>query len=298
MPQPRSPLTLEGLREITNILLRAGADIHELNSVRKHLSIIKGGQLARYLQPARVVSLILSDVVGDDLDVIASGLTVPDSSTFKDADFILKKYNLWEKVPEEARSIIELGLNGNITDSPRIGDPIFNNVSNHVIGSNRQICENTAKIFRDRGLNVRHLTSYLEGESREVGYVIAAIIREMCYRREKYSIIMGGETTVKVKGEGKGGRNMETVLAVATKIKGLNGVAMASVGTDGIDGPTDAAGAICDGSTYYKSQLLNLKANDFLVRNDSYRFFEKVGGLIKTDPTGTNVNDIVFFAVI
>ena len=288
LPLPMPPVTLEHKQRLTQLLLECGATIHEINCVRKHLSKVKGGQLARLAYPATVVTLILSDVIGDDLDVIGSGPTVPDRSTFADAAAILKKYKLSKRVPREIATLIS-NADG---ETPKSRDPAFARVQNLIVGSNRLAVNAAAKQARELGYRTLILSSYIEGETREVAKVHAAIAKEIVASghpvRPPACIISGGETTVTIRGKGLGGRNQEFALAAAIEIDGLKGVTILSAGTDGSDGPTDAAGAIVTGETLGRGP----DALKFLADNDSYHYFDPLGDLIKTGPTGTNVMDI------
>jgi len=296
MPQPREGISLEDKRRVTDILLKCGATINELNTVRKHLSRFKGGWLAKTAYPATIVSLLLSDVVGDPLDTIASGPTVPDPTTFKDAIAILEKYGVWRDVPASVRELLMKGREGLIPETPKEGDREFDRVYNFVVGNNRTACLAALEKLRKAGLNVEFVTSYMEGEAREVGTLLGAIVRELVATENPLprpaALIFGGETTVTVKGDGTGGRNQELALGAALKISGLDGVVICSVGTDGVDGPTDAAGAIVDGGTLSRAEERGLDPVKFLQNNDTYGFFSKLGDLIFTGPTGTNVTDI------
>ena len=302
MPCPADPVTLEDKKIVTNLLLKCGATINEINVVRKHLSEFKGGQLAKTAYPATLVSLIISDVVGDPLDIIASGPTVPDSSTFQDAYNVLKKYNLLNKIPENIKKRIQLGLSGKIEETPKPGDKIFRNVHNILIASNRTACIAAVKKARELGINSMLLSTYIEGEARHVGAVLAGLAKEIHNYdtpvKKPAVIVCGGETTVTVVGNGKGGRNQELALGSALKISGLNGIVIASVGTDGKDGTSDAAGAIVDGQTLKRAQKLGLDATKYLADNNSYMFFKKLGDAIFTGTTGTNVNDLIIIAVL
>ncbi|MCS7125126.1 MAG: glycerate kinase [Candidatus Bathyarchaeota archaeon] len=296
MPLPRKGITLADKRKITEDLLKCGATINEINAVRKHISGFKGGWLAKKAYPATVLNLILSDVLGDPLDSIASGPTVPDSTTFSDAVKILKKYNLWEKAPESIKKVLLDGEKGLIPETPKANDEAFKKVFNVVIGNCRDASTAACEALKSEGLNTLLLTSLLEGEARHVGTFLASIAREVVASgnpvQKPAAIVAGGETTVTVVGEGKGGRNQEIALAAALKIKGLEGCVVASLSTDGVDGPTDAAGAVADGKTIARAEKTGLKAEDFLAENDSYTFFSKLDDLIYTGPTGTNVNDV------
>jgi hydroxypyruvate reductase len=292
LPLPAEPVTLAEKQAVTKLLLACGADIHEFNAVRKHISRIKGGQLARLAAPAAVESLLLSDVIGDNLDVIGSGPTAPDASTFLTVVGIFEKYDLWNRVPASVKQRIERGLRGEIPETPKPGDPLFRRVRNTVIGSNRLAVAAAAKKARALGYRTLVLASEVQGETREVARMHAAIAREIVVAgqpvRPPACIITGGETTVTLRGDGLGGRNQEFVLAAALDIAGLPNVVVFSAGTDGSDGPTDAAGAIADGQTVRR----NAAAREFLDRNDSYHFFESLNDLVKTGPTNTNVMDV------
>ena len=283
-PLPAAPVTLEQKRSVTALLLSAGADIHEMNAVRKHLSRIKGGQLARFAWPARVETLVLSDVVGDNLDVIGSGPTAPDSSTFADARRVLERYNIWQRAPQSVRD----RLAGGFEETPKPGDPIFRRVRNRIVGGNRLALAAAARRARELGYRTQILSSEIVGETRDIARMHAAILREAARRRGAQCIVSGGETTVTVRGNGLGGRNQEFALAAAIDIAGLPDAVVFSAGTDGSDGPTDAAGAIADGETLTRDP----EARAYLDNNDSYRYFESLGDLVKTGPTHTNVIDV------
>ncbi|MGC8849103.1 MAG: glycerate kinase type-2 family protein [Candidatus Bathyarchaeia archaeon] len=302
LPLPRGEVSIGDKAEIARKLMLAGADISELNTVRKHLSHIKGGWLAKRAYPAEVLSLILSDVVGDPLDVIASGPTAPDESSFTDAFKVLQKYGLWDSAPHAVRNLISKGLNGLEVETPKPGDPCFKKVHNLIVGCNRSICSSLTDFYRNRSINVMHLTSFMEGEAREAGLFYAALLREVAESDRPIPrpcvLILGGETTVTVKGDGRGGRNQEAMLSASIKLRGIDGVACLSFGTDGLDGPTDAAGAIVDGFTYGRALEKGLKPEEYLTRNDSYRFFRKLEDLVITGPTGTNVNDITLLVAV
>jgi glycerate 2-kinase len=297
LPLPAPPVTLQEKQETTRLLLHCGADIHEINCIRKHISLVKGGQLARLAYPATVLTLILSDVIGDDLDVIGSGPTVPDRTTFADAKAILDKYALWAKTPTGVRE----RLSADAPETPKPGDPIFANVRNLIVGSNGLAVDAAVREARALGFRTMVLSTFVEGEAREVARVHAAIAKEIRAAgrplKPPACLISGGETTVTIHGTGLGGRNQEFTLAAALGIAGLEGVVILSAGTDGTDGPTDAAGAIADGTSLERAKLKGLNAIGFLVNNDSYRFFDPLGGLIRTGPTGTNVADIQIILV-
>jgi hydroxypyruvate reductase len=292
MPFPAPPITLEEKQAVTRLLLASGANIHEINCIRKHMSQIKGGQLARLAWPAAVESLLLSDVIGDDLDVIGSGPTAPDASTFADAAEILDRYGIRARVPAAVRDRIEGGMRGEIAETPKAGDPLFARVRNTIVGSGRLALQAAAHRARQFGFNTLVLASGIEGETREIARMHAAIGREIANSGQPVKppacIVTGGETTVTIKGSGLGGRNQEFVLAAAIDIAGLDNVVVFSAGTDGTDGPTDAAGAIADGRTLAR----NPDARRLLENNDSYHYFEPLGDLVITGPTHTNVADV------
>jgi glycerate 2-kinase len=292
LPAPAEPITLREKRKITDLLLRAGATIHEMNAVRKHISSLKGGQLTALAYPATVVSLLLSDVVGDGIDVIGSGPTAPDTSTFADAIQILKHYKLDGRVPQRVLARLEDGVAGQLPETPKPGDPFFRNVHNLIIGSNRLALKAAALQAKKLGYAPLMLSSTMQGETREVARVHAEILREAKTSRSPVCLLSGGETTVTVKGKGKGGRNQEFALAAAIAIDGLKNVLVLSAGTDGTDGPTDAAGAIALGDTVRRAGAAGLNAYEHLQSNNAYPFFDTLGDLIKTGPTGTNVMDI------
>jgi len=302
MPLPRNGITIKDKREITDTLLKCGATINEVNTVRKHISDFKGGWLAKKAYPATVLNLILSDVVGDPLGFIASGPTVPDSTTFSDAIKVLKKYRLWDKASASIKKVLSNGEKGLIPETPKAKDKAFKKAYNVIIGNNRFATLAVRQHLRSAGLNTLLLTSTLEGEARHVGVMLASIAREVFMSRNPVpkpaGIIAGGETTVTVTGKGLGGRNQEISLAAALKMGGMDGVVVASLSTDGVDGPTDAAGAIVDGKTIARAAEMDLNPEEFLVENDSYSFFSKLGDLIFMGPTGTNVNDVSVIVVL
>lgn len=302
LPLPAGDIMLKEIQEVTDSLLRCGANIEEINMVRKHMSSIKGGLLAKHAYPATLISLLISDVVGDPLPSIASGPTVPDPSTFSDAFHVLRRYGIWNEISDSIRTHMSKGLEGKIPESPKPSDPYFRKVYNMIIGSNR-IALNAASVkARQLGLTPIILTSFIEGEARHVGTVMASIARESTVQTGSLQrpnvFLTGGETTVTVTGGGKGGRNQEVALSASLRIKGLKGVTIVSVGTDGIDGPTEAAGAIVDGSTVKRANEIGMNPIEYLDDNNSYHFFDKLGDLIMTGPTGTNVNDIIMIVTL
>jgi hydroxypyruvate reductase len=293
---PAEEVSLSDLMRTNELLLRSGAKIQEMNAVRKHLSQVKGGQLARLASPAQVVSLILSDVPGDPLDSIASGPTAPDPTTFQDAARILKRYGLWDEVPQGVRARIEAGLQGEVPETPKPGDPVFELVQNVIVGSGRVAAEAAREEGASLGYQAQILTTTLEGEASEVGKVLAALARELVRFRRPIAppalLVAAGETTVTVRGSGKGGRNQELALSAALGIEGLSGVAILSLGTDGRDGPTDAAGGMVDGGTTARIRTAGVDPEGALVENDSYHALKAASDLLVTGPTGTNVADL------
>lgn len=294
--QPHGGVTLEENKKITDSLLKSGATINEINTVRKHISDFKGGWFADKAYPAMILNLVLSDVVGDRLDVIASGPTVPDSTTFVDAMDILNKHGLWGKTPISIQKVLSQGNKGRIPETPKPNNKIFQRVHTVMIGNTRLAAAEACGNLKSSGLNTVLLTSMIEGEAREVGIMLGSIAQEIFKFGnpipQPAGVVVGGENTVKVKGKGQGGRNQELALATAQKIKNMEGFAVASLNTDGLDGPTDAAGAIVDGKTLHRAEKRKMSADKFLIQNDAYRFFASLGDLIFTGPTCTNVNDI------
>jgi glycerate 2-kinase len=295
---PAEDVELEDVQIVTSLLLRAGATINELNAVRKHLSGVSGGQLARIASPARVLSLILSDVTGSPLDVIASGPTVPDPTTFSDALLILARYGIVESVPRRVLDRLKRGEAGEIAETPKPDDPVFANVTNLLVASNVVAVEAAANRARELDLNTSIISTYLEGEARVAGHVLAGIAREVAeYGRpleRPACLLFGGETTVTVRGSGSGGRNTELALSAALALDGLGPeVVIVSLATDGGDGVSPSAGGIVDGTTIERGKALGLDARASLDNNDSYTFLSCLGDALMTGPTGTNVNDIM-----
>ena len=292
LPLPAPPVTLAEKQEATRLLLASGADIHEINTVRKHLSAIKGGQLARLAWPARVEGLLVSDVIGDEMDVIGSGPAAADPSTFEDAARVLERYGIRDKVPAAVRARIDRGVAGAVPETPKPGDRLFARVRNTVVGGNRLALDAAARQARQLGFRTLVLSSSIAGETREIARMHAAIAREAAEHgrpaKPPACIISGGETTVTLRGSGLGGRNQEFVLAAALDIAGLDNAVVFSAGTDGTDGPTGAAGAIADGDTLRRKP----DARRYLDANDSYHYFEALGDLVITGPTNTNVADV------
>ena len=299
---PAENLTLRDKQAMTELLLNCGAKIQEINAIRKHISKVKGGRLAQLAHPATVVSLILSDVVGDSIESIASGPTAPDGTTFSDCWRIIEAYGLTERVPAAVRALLEQGVNGNVAETPKAGDRIFAKVYNVIVGNNQTALLAAKQRAEELGYNTLILSSFVEGEAREAALFHAAIAKEILSTgnpvRRPACVISGGETTVTIRGDGVGGRNQEFALAAAMKIQGLEGVVMLSGGTDGTDGPTDAAGAIVDGATIEHGANQGLDASHHLKRNDSYHFLQAANALLDTGPTFTNVMDLRLILVM
>ena len=298
MELPAGRIMLDDLQQLTDQLLRSGATINEVNTIRKHISQVKGGGLARAAAPATLIALILSDVVGNPLDFIASGPTVPDTTTFQDAWNLLRKFGLQDTIPERVRAQLERGLNQSIPETPKEGDPIFAHTASVLVGSNEIAARAALDAARELEYNAILVTTWVEGEAREVAKVMAGVAKGLIRHHSPLPppacVIFGGETTVTVRGEGKGGRNQEMALAASLALDGWEEVAVMAVGTDGTDGPTDAAGGIADGAVIARARALDLDPLAYLDRNDSYLFLQQTDALIVTGPTNTNVNDLVF----
>jgi hydroxypyruvate reductase len=296
LPFPAPGITLEDKQETIKILLSCGAAINEINSIRKHLSGIKGGRLAQAAYPASFISLLLSDVVGDDLDVIASGPSVPDSSTYQDCMEIITRYGMIKKLPDSVLRHLQNGLAGLVPETPKPQDPVFSKTGNLIIGSNMDAIRSAKIKAQNLGYNTLILSSMIQGETREVARVHAAIAKEIRKTGQPLSppacILSGGETTVTLSGNGKGGRNQEFALAAAIDIDGHENIVIFSAGTDGTDGPTDAAGAVADSTTITRASGKRLHAFEYLSNNDAYHFFHSINDLVITGPTLTNVMDL------
>jgi len=296
LPLPVPGVTLDDLQRLTSDLLRCGATINEINAVRKHLSQVQGGQLARLAAPAPVIALILSDVVGSPLDVIASGPTVPDTSTFADALGVLEGYGIIAQTPPAIVAHLRRGLSGDVAETPKPGDPVFAHVQTLIIGDNRIAAQAAVQQAAELGLHTLLLSTYVEGEAREVAKVLAGLGKEIARYGQPLPrpacLVAGGETTVTIRGKGKGGRNQELALAAAIALEGWDDVLLLTVATDGGDGPTDAAGAFADGTTVARARAQGLNPAAYLANNDAYNFFQALGDLLITGPTRTNVNDL------
>ena len=298
---PVEGITLSDKQAVTNVLLRAGATIQELNAVSKHLSAVKGGRLAETAFPATLITLMLSDVIGDQLDVIASGPTVPDSTSFRDALDVIHKYSLEQKIPGSVFSLLHLGVAGMIPETPKSGAAFFQRTRNTIVGSIQQSLEAALKRAAELGYQSEIIASGLCGEARDAARMLARTAlraRDALKPGEQRCLLSGGETVVTVRGNGTGGRNQELALAFALEISGEQGITMLSAGTDGTDGPTDAAGAMVDGDTPGIARSFGLDPAAYLENNDSYTFFRRLDDRsgeryhLKTGPTGTNVMDI------
>jgi len=295
LPAPAPGVSLADKQRTTALLLLSGATIHEINAVRKHLSAMKGGRMAAATR-ARMITLILSDVLGDDLGTIGSGPTAPDETTYADAIQILRRHGILHKIPPNVRGHLLKGQRGAYPESPKPAARIFRRVQNQIIGNNQAAVETVSRVAKHDGLHPLILTTSLQGEAREAAKWLGAIAREIVTTgrpiRRPACLIAGGELTVTVRGKGRGGRAQEFALAAARELAGLSNVWIVGFGTDGTDGPTDAAGAIVDGHTLAHAAQRDVDLTEYLDRNDAYHFFKTVGGLIHTGPTGTNVNDL------
>jgi len=287
LSKPR--VSIDDLHKTTDLLLKSGASIKEINTIRKHLSFVKGGQLAFYAK-CTIISFIISDIIGDPIEFIASGPTYPDSTTYIDVQKILKKYGLLMKLSSSVKKVIEDGIRGKIPETPKKGDLVFDDVFNFIVANNEMACNAAKEKAEELGYKTMLLTTSLDGQAKDVGRYLAE--KATNYLTDaKMVFISGGETTVTIKGNGKGGRNQEMVLSSVKELIDKN-VVFSSFATDGIDGVTDAAGAIADAYTLKRAYKKNLDPNKFLNENNSYEFFNKLNDLIITGPTGTNVMDI------
>jgi len=300
-PAPPPPITLADKQEVTRLLLAAGATINQLNAVRKHCSLLKGGQLARAAAPARVEALLLSDVVGDPLDVIASGPTTADPSTYEDALGVLDTFGLRGTAPRSVILRLEQGARGEIPETPKAGDPVFARVRNTVIGNNALVVDAAAAKARALGFTPHVLTRALEGEAREVAKRFVAMARSIRDGKGPLAppacVMAGGETTVTVRGQGKGGRCQEFALAAGLEMEGAEGAVILAAGTDGTDGPSDAAGAIVDGASAARARAEGVDPAARLADNDSHSVLKASSDLVITGPTNTNLLDLYLLLV-
>lgn len=298
---PYPPLTLGDIAITTNTLMRAGADIVELNTVRKHLSMVKGGRLLSFLKRAgRVFSLIISDVVGDPIEFIASGPTEADTTTYRDTYEVLQRRGVWDTLPDSVRNLVLRGLSGEIPETLKPGDPMLSKVRNIVVASNIISLRGMEKRAGELGYKVTILTSMMVGEAREVGRFLGGVARHIAKYKpsnEKAMLLLGGETIVTVRGRGRGGRNQELCVGFSLSVRGLSNAVLASIGTDGVDGNSPAAGGICDGWLVDEALSMGLDPHRYLSDNDTYTLLSRLGRTIATGPTGTNVNDLVVLAV-
>lgn len=291
---PAEGITLQDMQTVTLALLKSGASINELNAVRKHLDLIKGGGLLKMATPAQVAELVISDVVNSPLDVIASGPAVPDPSTFSDAKSILDKYLKSDDIPAPVIERFEKGCRGEIEETLKPDDPMAARGSHTIAASNKVSAEAVLAAALDEGFDAEIITCELVGEARSAGDYLADLLLAKKVNGKPWVGIAGGETTVKVKGDGLGGRNLEVALGAVRKLSGVPNCLLVTQATDGEDGPTDAAGAYVTGETLGLAHSLGIEPETYIENNDAYRFFEKVGGLIVTGPSGTNVNDLSF----
>jgi hydroxypyruvate reductase len=295
---PQEGVSLADLQALTRELLACGAAIEEINCLRKHLDRVKGGGLARLAAPARLVTLVLSDVVGSPLDVIASGPTVADPTSFTEALGILEKYGLLDQTPASILSTLQAGAAGRLAETPKPGDALLQRTQTFLVADNYRGAQAAVKRARELGFHSQLVTIFLQGEAREAGGMLAGILRQVAMSGEPLArpacLIFGGETTVTIRGQGKGGRNQELALGAVTGLDGLEDVLLAALGTDGEDGPTDAAGAFACGQMRAAAVERGLAVDAYLGENDAYHFFAEMHGLLMTGPTGTNVNDLTF----
>jgi hydroxypyruvate reductase len=289
---PTPPLRLSDVQNTTRLLVNSGMPIEQINTVRKHLSQVKGGHLAKHIHPRQHWGLLISDVPGDQLDMIASGPTLPDPSTYSDITTILEAYNLWDKLPAPVQEHITAGIQSKHSDTPKPGNPLFDTSVHKLVASNQDACQAVLAQAQHENFQTRILTTNCQGEAREVGDQLGRLAQQLTTKNKPQILIVGSETTVTVRHEGKGGRNTELITAAIPHLHETDGLAIASLASDGIDGPTDAAGAIADGDSYQRAQNLNLSPSQFLETNSTYQFFERLNDLIFTGPTHTNVRDI------
>lgn len=293
---PPPGVSVPDLQRATRLFLHSGMTIHEINTVRKHLCRVKGGRLAARISPATIITLILSDVIGDRLDLIASGPTAPDPSGYPEAIASLERRGLWEQMPDSIREALLAGRAGRVPETPKPDSPVFKRVHHRIVGSNRMSLLAAQARAKRMGMNTILLSSSVCGESREIAQFYAALAREIRNFDQPVKapacLIAGGETTVKVNGDGRGGRCQEMALAIARTIAEIPGTVFLAAGTDGVDGVTDAAGGIADSSTLERALAKGLDLERSLARNDAYPALRELGDLVKTGPTGTNVMDV------
>ena len=291
---PMGEVTLADLQAVTTTLLRSGATISELNTVRKHLDALKGGRLAQRAYPARVAALVLSDVIGNNLEVIASGPAYPDPSTYADALAILRRVQTFGEVPTNVTRLLEDGASGLVPETMKAGDTAAERACNTIVASNQDACAAAAAKAASLGLHAEVVTSQLTGEARLAARQIISEVKMRKDLRKPFMLVWGGETTVTVTGSGKGGRNQELALSAAIEMAGMRNISLLTFATDGEDGPTNAAGALVNGETCTRAHQLGLEPGAYLEKNDAHTFFKALGDLLITGPTGTNVNDLTF----
>jgi hydroxypyruvate reductase len=298
MSLPKNGISLDEVQALTTLLLACGATIDEINTIRKHIDGVKGGGLLTQARNSKWITLVLSDVIGDPLDRIASGPTVPDPSTYADSYHILEQYNLLDRVPASIVSHLKQGIKGIVQETLKPGNPVFQQVNNLIVGNNSIAAEASAQAAESAHFHTLLLTTSIQGEANQVGQVFGAIARQLAISNRPVAkpacIIAGGETTVTLQGNGYGGRNQELALGAVNLIAGLENVILVTLATDGGDGPTDAAGAVVSGETLGRAQTLGLDSRDFLLRNDSYHFFKPLDDLLKPGATSTNVGDLIY----
>jgi len=295
---PHTGISLDDVQDLTRSLLECGAQIDEINTIRKHLDGVKGGGLAGAASPARMLTLVLSDVVGNPLDMIASGPTVADPTTYGEAKAILEKYQLWEMIPASISVVLKAGLAGERPETRKPGSECFRNAQVLVVGSNYQAACAALVAAREEGMHAQILTTFLQGDAFNAGRFLGSLLHQIDETGQPFPrpvcLIAGGETTVVVEGDGLGGRNLEVALGAVFEIRGLENVALVTLATDGEDGPTDAAGAVVTGMTLQEALNSGMKIEAYRRKSDSYHYFESLGALIQIGSTGTNVNDLAF----
>ncbi len=289
---PTTPITLKNLQHTTTLLLQSGVPIDSINTIRKHLSQVKGGQFALHVHPRNHWVLLISDVPGDQLDTIASGPTLPDPTTFLKAGKILDEYQLWEKLPQQVREHFQADLDGTVQETPKPDHPVFEYTINRLIGSNIDACKAALKAAQQKGFKARILTTECQGEARKVGEQLGALAQRLTSKKDLQVVIVGSETTVTLRHPGKGGRNSELIAATLPFLQNHEGLVIASLATDGIDGPTQYAGAIADSDSNARAQSLNIQPEELLNQNDTFTLFQALNDHIETGPTHTNVRDI------
>lgn len=294
---PVAGVSIDDLQVLTEALLSCGADINEINTLRKHLDRVKGGRLAAFLEPAKCLALILSDVIGNRMDMIASGPIFPDPTTFMDAMEIVKRYGLVEKLPKSITAFLSRGMQGEISETMKPEKFPVDHIQNVIIGSNIQALESAKKQAQSLGYQSIIVSDHLACLTEIAAEKIFSAIQTYQFEGSPMCLIFGGETTVEVKGQGRGGRNQDLAMRLSAKIADMPGILFVSIATDGEDGPTDAAGAALDSKVFHEGNQKSLNLNSFILDNNAYEYFDQLGGLIKTGATGTNVNDLMFVLI-